>query len=245
MSDCAYGIKIPLGQWGPIKMSGCAYGSSSPLGQVRSISKAFLFLLRVRLANKSRLILVGAAVSFVSVLAMATVVFSAVVRVMADMSTELPHSTLQSRHLRGAVPSCSTQRVLVSLQIGPDLEHSMALSGVHLCIVHVITNKDSAASDIAVYNARLCAVNGVLVRAVFGSEGGCAWDAITTSATVVATAPVSATTVISAPTTSATSGAAIASTAASATATSPASAHSRHLTAKGCMYFWRPIHNIL
>ena len=125
---------------------------------------------------------------------------------MADMSTELPHSTLQSRHLRGALPGCSTQRVLVIIQIGPDLEHSMALSGVHLFIVHLITNEDYVASDIAVYNSRLCAVNGVLVRAVFGSEGGCAWDASTTSATVIALAPVSATTAISTPTTSVTSG---------------------------------------
>ena len=68
MSDCDYGRKIPLGQWGPVKMSGCAYKISSPLGQVMSIAKAFLFLLRVRLANKSRLILVGAAVSFVKVI---------------------------------------------------------------------------------------------------------------------------------------------------------------------------------
>ena len=60
----------------------------------------------------------------------------------------------------------------MSIQIGPDLEHSMALSGVHLLIVHVITNRDPVASDIAVYNARLYAVNGVLVRAVFRSEGG-------------------------------------------------------------------------
>ena len=74
MSDCAYGRNIPLGQWGPVKMSGCAYGRNSPLGQVRSTTKAFLFLLRVRLANKYRLILVGEAVSFVRVLATATVV---------------------------------------------------------------------------------------------------------------------------------------------------------------------------
>ena len=153
-------------------MSGCAYGSNSPLGQFRSITKAFLFLIRVILANKSRLILVVLAVSFVRVLATATVIFRAVVRVMADISTELPHSTLQSRHLRGALPGCSTQRVLVSIQISPDLEHSMALSGVHLFIVHVITNEDPFSSDIAVYNDRLYAVNGVLVRAVFRSEGG-------------------------------------------------------------------------
>ena len=100
MSDCAYGSKSPLGQWGPVKISGCAYGRNSPLGQARSIIMAFLFLLRVRLANKSRLILVGAAVSFVRVLATDTVVvvFSTVGRVMADMSTELPHRTLQIRH---------------------------------------------------------------------------------------------------------------------------------------------------
>ena len=77
-------------------MSGCAYESSSPVGQVMSVSKAFLLLVRVRLANKPRLILVGAAVSFVRVLALATVVviFSTVARVMADTSTELLHSTL-------------------------------------------------------------------------------------------------------------------------------------------------------
>ena len=73
MSDCAYVRKSPLGQWGPVKMPGCLYGSSSPLGKVMSIAKAFLFLLRVRLANKSRLILVEAAVSFVRVLATTTV----------------------------------------------------------------------------------------------------------------------------------------------------------------------------
>ena len=151
-------------------MSGCAYWINSPLGQVNSTTKAFLFILKVRLANKSRLILVGTAVSFFRVLATATFVFSEVVRVMDDMSTELPHRTLQSRHLRGALPGCSTQRVLVSIQTGPDLEHSMALSGVHLFIVHVITNEDPVASGIAVYNARLYAVNDVLVRAVFRSE---------------------------------------------------------------------------
>ena len=118
------------------------------------------------------MILVGAAVSFVRVLDLATVVFCAVVRVMANMSAKLSHSTLQSRHLRGALPGCSTQRVLVSIQIGPDLEHKMALSGVHLFIVHMIINRDLVASDIAVYNARLYAVNGVLARAVLMSEGG-------------------------------------------------------------------------
>ena len=96
MSECAYVRNSPLGQWGPVKMSGCAYGSSRPVGQVMSISKAFLLLVRVILANKSRLILVGAAVSFIRVLALATVVviFSMVARVMADTSTELLHSTL-------------------------------------------------------------------------------------------------------------------------------------------------------
>ena len=59
-----------------------------------SIAKAFLLLVRVRLANKSGLILVGAAVSFVRVLATATFVLIAVVRVMTDMSTELPHTML-------------------------------------------------------------------------------------------------------------------------------------------------------
>ena len=175
-------------------MSGCAYGSSSPLGQVMSIAKAFMFLLRVILANKSRLILFGAAVIFVGVLAttIVVVVFSTVVRLMDDMSTELPHRMLQSRHLRATLPACSTQRVLVGLQVGPDLEHSMTLSGTHLWVVHLITNEDPVASDIAAYNARFCAVNGFLVRASIGPEGVCAWDTITTSATVISTAPVSA-----------------------------------------------------
>ena len=121
MSDCAYSSNSTFGQWCPFKTSGCAYGSNSPLGQFRSITKAFLFILRLRLANKFRLILVGAAVSFVRVLATATVVFSSVVRVIADTGTELPHRTMQSRHLRGALPGYSTQRILVSIQIGPDL----------------------------------------------------------------------------------------------------------------------------
>ena len=153
-------------------MSGCAYGSNSPLGQVRSITKAFLFLLRVRLANKSRLILVLSAVSLVRVLATATVVFSAVIKVIDDTGTELLHRTLQSRHLRGALPGYSTQRVLVRIQIGPDLEHSMALNVVHIFVVRTVINGDPVASDIAVYNDWLYAVNGVLVRAVFRSEGG-------------------------------------------------------------------------
>ena len=91
-------------------MSGCDYGISSPLGQVMSIAKAFLFLLRLILANNSRQVLFGAAVCFVRVLATATVVvvFSAFVRVMADMSTELLHRTLQIRHIRGALTACST-----------------------------------------------------------------------------------------------------------------------------------------
>ena len=96
MSDCAYGSNSPLGQWGPVKMSGCDYGSISPVGQIMSVSEAFLFLVRIRLANKPRLILVGAAVTSVRVLALATVVviFSMVARVMSDTSTELLHSTL-------------------------------------------------------------------------------------------------------------------------------------------------------
>ena len=107
MSDCAYGSNSPFGQWGSVKMSGCAYGSISPVVQIMSVSKAFLFLVRVRLTNKPRLILVGAAVSFVRVLALATVVviFSVVARVMANTVTELLHSTLQGRHLGGAFPA--------------------------------------------------------------------------------------------------------------------------------------------
>ena len=106
MSDCDYGSNSPLSQWGPIKISGCAYGSNSYLGQVKSITKAFLLLLRVRLANKSMLIIFGAAVSFVRIFATATVVFSAIARAIFNMGTELPHRTLLSRHLRGALPYC-------------------------------------------------------------------------------------------------------------------------------------------
>ena len=109
-----------------------------------------MFLLIVRLTNKSRLILVGAAVSFVRILATATIVFTAVVRVIVNMGTDLPHKTLQSRHLRGALPGISTQRVLMSLQISPDLEHSMVLRGVHLFVVREFINKDPVASDRAV-----------------------------------------------------------------------------------------------
>ena len=140
MSDCAYGRNSPLGQWGPVKMSDCAYRSNSSLGQVKSITKAFLLLLRVRLTDKSRLVLVGAAVSFVRLLAMAMIVFTAVVREIFNTGTELPHRTLQSRHLRGALPGISTHRVLVSLQISPDLEHSMSFSGVHLSVVLEVIN---------------------------------------------------------------------------------------------------------
>ena len=58
------------------------------------------------------------------------------------------------------------------LQISPDLEHSMALSGVHLIVVRVVINKDSVASDMIVYNVRLHEVNGILVREVLSSESG-------------------------------------------------------------------------
>ena len=131
-------------------MSDCAYRSNSPLGQVKSITNAFLLLLRVGLANKSRLVLVGAAVSLFRVLAAATVVFTAVVREIVNTGTELPYRTLQSRHLRGALPGISTQRVLVSLQISPDLEHSMALSGVHLVFVGEVIDEDPVASYMTV-----------------------------------------------------------------------------------------------
>ena len=173
MSDCAYVSYSSLSWRDSVNMSGCAYGSSGPIFQVMSIAMAFLFLVRVGLANQSRLILVGAAVSFVRVLALDTVVviFITVVRVMADMSTELLHNMLQGRHLRVAFPACSTQRVLLGLQVDPDLVHSMKLSGSHFCVVLLITNKDPVASDIAAYNARFCAVNGFLVRASIGPEG--------------------------------------------------------------------------
>ena len=90
-----------------VNISGCAYGSSGPICQVMPIAMAFLFLVRVGLANQSRLILVGAAVSFFMLLALATVVviFITVARVMADTVTEILHSTLQYRHLGGAFPA--------------------------------------------------------------------------------------------------------------------------------------------
>ena len=96
MYECVYGSNSPLSRWDSVKMSGCAYGSSGPICQVMSIAKAFLFLVRVGLAYQSRLIIVGADVSFVRVLALAAVVviFSTIFRVMADTSTELLHSTL-------------------------------------------------------------------------------------------------------------------------------------------------------
>ena len=85
MSDCAYVSFSPLSRRDYVNMSGCDYGSSSPICQVMPLAMAFLFLVRVGLANQSRLILVGADVSFVRVLALATVVviFSTVARVMA------------------------------------------------------------------------------------------------------------------------------------------------------------------
>ena len=60
----------------------------------------------------------------------------------------------------------------MSLQISPDLEHSIVLSVIHLFVLREVINEDPVASDIAVYNARLHAVNGVLVREVLRSEGG-------------------------------------------------------------------------
>ena len=107
MSDCACGSNSSLFWGDSVKMSGCAYGSSGPICQVMSIAMAFLFLVRVGLANQSRLIIVGEAFSFIRVLALATVViiFSAVARIMADTGTELLHSTLQVRHLGGAFPA--------------------------------------------------------------------------------------------------------------------------------------------
>ena len=107
MPDCAYGSNSPFYRWYSVKMSGCAYRSSGPICQVISIAKAFLCLVRVGLANQSRMILVGASVSFVRVLALATIVviFSTVARVMANTSTEILHSTLQGRHLEGEFPA--------------------------------------------------------------------------------------------------------------------------------------------
>ena len=105
-------------------------------------------------------------------LAAVTVVFTAVVREIVNTGTELPHRTLQSIHLRGALPVISTQRVLVNPHIIPDLEHIMVLIGVHQIVIRVVINEDPVASDKAVYNVWLHAVNGVLVRAVIRSESG-------------------------------------------------------------------------
>ena len=126
------------------------------------------------MVNNSRLVLVGAAVSFIRVLATATVVFTVVVREIFNTGTELPNRTLQSSHLRGALPVIFTQRVLVSPQISPDLEHSMALSGIHQIAVRVVINKDPVTSDMTVYNFWLHAFNGVLVRAGLRAESGLA-----------------------------------------------------------------------
>ena len=61
-------------------MSDCAYGINIPLGQGKSITNSFMLLFIVRQANKSRLVLIGVAVRFIRVLATAVVVFTAVVR---------------------------------------------------------------------------------------------------------------------------------------------------------------------
>ena len=114
----------------------------------------------------------GAAIASTASSATATVVYTAVVGENVNTGTELPHRTLQSRHLRGALPGISTQRVLVSLHISPDMEHSMALSGVHLIFVRGVINEYPVASDMTVYNVRLHAVNGVLFRSVLRSKGG-------------------------------------------------------------------------
>ena len=67
----------------------------------------------------------------------------------------------------------------------------MALSGVHQIPIHVVINEYPVASDMAVYNAWLYAVNGILVRAFARSEGVCVWGAVTTPVLVIATAPIS------------------------------------------------------
>ena len=110
------------------------------------------------------------AIRFIRVLATATVIFTAVVMEIFNTGTEVPYRTLQSSHIRGALPVISTQRVLVSPQISPDMEHSMALSGVHQIVVRVVINEDPVASDMTVYNVWLHAVNGVLVRAGLRAE---------------------------------------------------------------------------
>ena len=55
----------------------------------------------------------------------------------------------------------------------------MALSGVHQSPICVVINEDPFASDMAAYNAWLHAVNGILVRAFFRSEGVCVWQITT------------------------------------------------------------------
>ena len=112
-----------------------------------------MLLFIVRLANNSRLVVVGASVRFIRVLATAAIVFTVVVREIVNTGTELLRRTLKSSNLRGALPVISTQRVLVSPQISPDLEHSVAISGVHHIAVRVVINKDPVASDMTVYNA--------------------------------------------------------------------------------------------
>ena len=96
-------------------MSDCAYGSNSPLGQSKSITNAFILLFIVRMANNSRLVLVGSAVSFIRVLATSTVVFTTDVREIVNTGTELLHRTLQSSHLRGALPVIIPRGSLLAL----------------------------------------------------------------------------------------------------------------------------------
>ena len=53
---------------------------------------------------------------------------------MADMSTEILHSTLQSRHLRGAFPAYFTQRVLV----GADMTVAADTGAVAMTVSDVV-----------------------------------------------------------------------------------------------------------
>ena len=89
-----------------------------------------------------------------------------------SFSPSSKRSTLHFSYLRGALPGISTQMVLVIPQIIPNLEHSIALSGVHLIVVSVVINENTVASHMPVYNVWLHTVNGVLVRSGPRAESG-------------------------------------------------------------------------
>ena len=51
----------------------------------------------------------------------------------------------------------------------------MTLSGIHVRVVHLITNKDPISGDIAACYSGFDVVNGVLVRVFVGVEGVFVW----------------------------------------------------------------------